>query len=127
MNLNVASWNLRGLNNAEKLEEAGAECNRYKIELLAIQETKMVKEEEKDLDSGYKFINLPQKRGSHGGLGFMIRGSFTQYVQGYNRISDRVGIIDIKLDNKPGNTHIRVLNVYGPTLEKSLKNPNLVE
>ena len=82
---------------------------------------------EKDLNAAYKFITLPQKCGIHGGLGFMFKSSFVQYIEKHHQISDRVGVIDLKLLSQPKDTFIRFVNVYGPTLEKSIRNPQLTE
>ena len=69
MLITQASWNIKGLNDSIKQEETGKDCIRYKIDLLAVQKMKISNESEKDLESGYKFISLQQKHGSHGDLG----------------------------------------------------------
>ena len=127
MKIILASWNVRGLNDPNKQEETGNDCTRYNIDLLAVQETKMTTETETDLKSGYKFICLQQKYDSHGGLGYLVKNSFIEYITNYEYVSDRVAILDLQFESPQGETNVRIFNVYGHTLEKSVKDPHLRE
>ena len=127
MKLNIASWNLRGLRDETKQEMLGDECLRYKIDVLAIQETKIKMEDEKELKTGHKLIIFEQRTTSYGGLGFLIKSSYTENVSNYKSISDRVAVLDLKFSGFPKTINARIINAYGPTLEKAQKNPCLIE
>ena len=97
MNLNIGTWNLRGLKDKIKQQELGKECLRYKIDLLAIQETKLKEEDEEDINKDYKLICIPQKKGKHGGLAFLFKRKLESFIGHHEYVSDRVAYLDMKL------------------------------
>ena len=113
-----------------KKEELGKECDRYKIDILAIQETKIKIDEPKTikLNTGHNLLLFEQNEACYRGLGFVISKNFTENVKNHKCISDRVAYIDVELKHEAKNkTKLRIVNVYGPTEEKAEKQPELRE
>ena len=125
--LTFATFNVRGLSKELKQQQLGIDCNRYRADIVGLQETKTTVEEEKILPSKHKLVLFEQKNSRHGGLGFVINQNTIPYIDTWSRISDRVAILDLKLPSKGGTpTHCRVINAYGPTSKKAEKKPTLV-
>ena len=123
--LRIGTFNVRGLKCEYKKEELGKECERYKIDILAIQETKIKIDEPKTkkLNTGHNLLLFEQNKAGYRGLGFVISKNFTENVKNHKYISDRVSYIDVELKHKAKNkTKLRIVNAYGPTEEKAETN-----
>ena len=94
------TWNVRGLTNDHKRSLLVDDCQRYKLDIIGLQETKCTKPEDIVLQKNYKLIIMDQKICRHGGLGFVISPRMLQFVKSYSYVSDRVAIMDIHIPNK---------------------------
>ena len=88
--VNFATWNVCGLSDADKQHIAGFDSERYGLDIVAIQETKVCDFSETILPNGYKLFMFKQTTSVHGGLGFIISKRFIPYVCSWTQISDRV-------------------------------------
>ena len=58
----IGTWNVRGLSNDIKKEELARECEKYKIDILAIQETKIASKEDLDINNILKLKEVMMAR-----------------------------------------------------------------
>ena len=128
--VNFATWNVCGLSDVDKQHIAGFDSERYGLDIVAIQETKVCDFSETILPNGYKLLVFKQTTSVHGGLGFIISKRFIPYVCSWTQISDRVVYLDLILPAKTVNKspcHVRIVNCYSPTLPRSIQNPAIIE
>ncbi|MDA8031205.1 MAG: hypothetical protein MPK62_08785, partial [Alphaproteobacteria bacterium] len=68
------------------------------------------------------------KRQKHRGLGFVISPRPIPHVCSWWYISDRVAAIELSIPTSQGkSTYCRVINAFGPTLQKASENPSLLD
>jgi len=112
-NLKLATWNVRTMYQAGKLDNVINEMERYGIDILCVQETRWLDAGciEKDGHKMY-FSGGGQHRN---GVGIIVNGAASKAVNGYLAVSDRV--IMIKLSGKPFD--ITIVSAYAPTQDHS--------
>ena len=124
--LGFATWNVRGLTKTDKQCLLANDCDRYDLDIIGIQETKICQFEDKKLPGNHRLLLFDQKTGRHGGLGFLINARVNHYFRSFHQISDRVAFMDFyipsKFVNKPP-CKMRIVNCYSPTNPKTLSNP----
>ena len=111
--VNFATWNVCGLSDVDKQHTAGFDSERYGLDIVAIQETKVCDFSETILPNHYKLFMFEQTTSVHGGLGFIISKRFIPYVCSWTRISDRVVYLDLTLPAKTVHKspcHVRIVN-----------------
>ena len=105
----------------EQLERA---CSACALDLVCVQETKVPDYDELNLSSGHKLILMQQETAKFCGLGFVIGPRLIPHVHSWWYVSDRVAVIKIAIPNRGGKfTESRVINAYGPTMQKATDNP----
>ena len=76
MILTLGTFNVLGLSKVEKQNWLDEDFNSYKLDILALQETKVIEASELELPSKHKLVFLKQKdliNGvGHGALGFVV-------------------------------------------------------
>ena len=77
--LSIGTFNVRGLTNGKKQRDLDKDFQRYKLQILAIQETKHKEGAEIDFDSKNRLIMFEQST-SHRGVGFLISNSIINNV-----------------------------------------------
>src|SRR5215469_11558331 len=96
MEFNIATWNVRSMLQAGKMEEIADELKKYNIQITALQEVRwpqdgwIKKKNYTLLYSGSK-----TSKGQHG-TGFLITGCTTQCILGTEPINDRMCKLRIK-------------------------------
>ena len=124
--LGFASWNVRGLTKTDKQFLLAEDCDRYDLDIIGIQETKICQFNDKKLPGNHRLLLFDQKHGYHGGLGFLINSRVNHYFRSFHQISDRVVYMDFfvpsKLMNKPP-CKLRIVNCYSPTNPRTISNP----
>ena len=70
--ISLATWNVRGLNAAEKRQQLGRDCAKYHLDLTCLQETKVAASDDLELASGHKLVFIQQRTAKYRGLGFVI-------------------------------------------------------
>jgi len=123
MEFNIATWNIRSMLQAWKMEEIADELKKYNIQITALQEVKWphdgwIKKKNYILYSGLKTSN-----GQHG-TGFLITGCATQCIIGFEPINKRL----CKLRIKRKFHNMTLISVYAPTEDenKMLKMNNFI-
>ena len=132
--ISFATFNVRGLGfqqhqgySVSKREQLATDCIRYKIDICAIQETKVTEASFSRLFSGHRLILFEQLDSRHGGLGFVLSPRIANFVQSWKYLSDRVCVINLKLPTRSGNPVLcRVVNAYGPHSKLAQDNPKLL-
>ena len=132
--ISLATFNIRGLGSQQdesvhsKREQLGTDCIRYKVDICALQETKVVEPGECILSNGYKLLWFEQKDGRHGGLGFVLSPRIMNFVERWKYISDRVCYMDLQIPSRSGKSiRCRVVNAYAPHKKLALDKPHLLE
>ena len=128
--LHLATWNVRGISKEYAQHQAASDCDRYNLDLIALQETKVSQQSDTLIPGKHRLILFNQKQSWHGGLGFIINRRFIPNVVSYQQISDRVAYLDVCIPSKCQGTpplKIRVVNCYSPTNVKSVQNPQIAD
>ena len=130
MILTLGTFNVLGLSKVEKQNWLDEDFNRYNLDVLALQETKVIDAKEVELPSKHKLIFMKQKdliNGvGHGGLGFVVHKKLCPYIVQWSYVSDRVAFLDLKIPLKGGTYFLtRCINVYSPTNTKARKDNKL--
>lgn len=108
--IKIATWNVRTMMIAGKMEEIALELEKYKIDIAAIQEIRWKGNGAVRKDKYEMRYSGGEKQGRNG-VGFIIRGKVKQKVLEFNPISDRMAYIRIAATP----SKISILNVYAPT------------
>ena len=128
--LGFATWNIRGLTKTDKQHLLAQDCDRYDLDIIGIQETKIRNFSDTTLPGNHRLLLFNQESGYHGGLGFLINKRVNQYFKSFHQISDRVVYMDFfipsKLSHKPP-CKMRIVNCYSPTNPKSISNPTATD
>ena len=94
--VSFATWNVRGLTSKSKGSSLAADCKRYNIDLVCLQETKTTERDEMLLQGGYALTLVEQKAGRHYGMGFVVSPRLLNgNVKATYHVSDRVCWIDL--------------------------------
>lgn len=88
--ISLATWNVRGLNAAEKRQQLGRDCAKYHFDLTCLQETKVAVSDDLGLASGHKLVLIQQRTAKYRGLGFVIVPRLKPFVRRWWYVSDRV-------------------------------------
>ncbi|KAK9692741.1 Endonuclease-reverse transcriptase [Popillia japonica] len=112
----IASWNVRGLCYAGALKNLEAETEKYNIEILAIQETKLRQEGILELEK-YILFNSNNKENRLFGTGFLIANKLKHIVMKFTPVNEK--ICQMQFRGKERN--INIINVHAPTEDKDDK------
>ena len=111
--LNVVTFNVRGLTDDARKSYLEKDMDKYKLDIICLQETKINKHLDIPLDHS-RFINF-KPNCVHYGLGFLVNKHIEQNILNMVSVSDRICYIEIELEEHRTMT---VINVYGPTQAK---------
>jgi len=87
---NIATWNVRSMLQAGKMEETADELKKYSIQITALQEVRWTHDcwiKKKNYILLYS--GLKTSKGQHG-TGFLIAGCATQCIIGFEPINERM-------------------------------------
>jgi len=115
---NIATWNVRSMLQAGKMEEIANELKKYNIQITALQEVRWIK------TKNYTLLcsGLKTSKGQHG-TGFLITGCATQWILGFQPITERM----CKLRIKGKFYNMTIISVYIPTEDENKRNAEDVE
>ena len=65
--ISLATWNVQGLNAAEKWQQLGRDCAKYHLNLTCLQETKVAANDDLELASGHKLVLIQQQTAKYRG------------------------------------------------------------
>ena len=111
---NVASFNVRGLNDALKRAALTRDLTAYKIGICCLQETKFT-ELSDEVINNTRIIMLTGKF-RHNELGFALNKYWATRLKSYETIDDRIAIATFTLSK---NASMKIVNIYAPTQAKS--------
>ena len=128
MNFNVCSFNLRGLNSDIRKDQLAQDLVNYKIDVLCLQETKISNGVDQNI-RGNRLLCFPTKSRYYG-CGFLIQSKWIDKVFRTWKVSDRICVLQVKIDvnlkKQQKQSLITIVNVYGPTLERAEKHPDMI-
>jgi exonuclease III len=124
MNINIASWNVRTLqdtNNSNRPERRTAlvcrELARYNIDIVALSETRFADEGQLvEKAAGYTifWIGRPAEERREAGVGFAIKSNIVPRLESLPKgINDRLMTLRLALS---GNRFVTIISAYAPTM-----------
>ena len=120
--MNIGSFNVRGISSEIKKNNIIKDLIKYKLDVIAIQETKAISNDE--FISGHRLITFDHEN-PQGGLGFVISRTLVSEINAYWRVNDRLAVLLINNSSnilKAGRPII-IINVHLPTTVTTKKNP----
>ena len=135
----LGTFNVRGLTKEVKQYQLGADMERYGLDVLCLQETKMQILLNKDINKNR--LICTESVSSHYGLGFMVAPKWTEHIHRFWRVNDRISVLQLQTTqskqqrketysstlvgnrltirkSEPVDHMINIINVYAPTSEK---------
>ena len=93
---NIATWNVRSMLQAGKMEETAGELKKYNTQITALQEVRWPQDGwTKKKKYTLLYSGLKTTKGQHG-TGFLITGWATQCILGVEPINERMCKLRIK-------------------------------
>ena len=120
---NIASFNVRGLVDPNEQANLLKDMTKYKVDICCLQETKISELSDETRDK-YRLILLPGKQCRHYGLGFAINEFWSQRLESYEYVSDRIAVATFKTSKR---TTMKIINIYAPTQAKANENRSIRE
>ena len=103
----IATWNVRTLYQAAKLDNAIQEMKKTKIDLLGIAEIRWTERDKIRKDSHTILYSGGQEH--RNGVGILMKNNIARSIMGYWPISNRVTMV--KLQRKPFLQHQQITNI----------------
>ena len=91
--LNIATFNVRGLTAKQKQKALVKDMKNYKIDICCTQETKIKDGIDKNIKN-YRLISLPTES-KHYGNGFIISKKLVNNIHRYWKVSDRIAVLQL--------------------------------
>ena len=120
LNLNIGSFNIRGLNSNLRKQHLESDLKKYKLDIICLQETKI--QDGIDININRSRLICFKSECRHYGNGFLVSESWTNSIHRTWQVNDRLCVIQFKSKN---NKIISIINVYGPTLKISKENTDI--
>ncbi len=108
--LNIATFNVRGINDIRKQEDLCCDFDRYKIDIACLQETKI--KDGVDVNIGNCRLLTFKTECVHYGLGFVWSKSWDNSIHRVWRVNDRIAVLQLISSEQ---RIITIINVYAPT------------
>ena len=148
-NLNVGTFNVRGLSQEVKQHELKRDMVKYGVDICALQETKIKNGTDKIIE-GYRLLSLETNQKAYGN-GFMISPKYSEHIHRYWKVSDRISVLQLALNStsnngtqqkqyrstlqgmkmqiqrKPPQHMLTIINVYAPTTQRLRNNMKELE
>ena len=92
---NIGTFNVRGLKDEQKRQDLAQDAERYNIDVLCIQETKL--SEGIDCNVGNKNDRLIALSSDnvHHGVGFVVSSKWKENIYKYWKVSDRIAVLQL--------------------------------
>jgi exonuclease III len=108
--IRLGTWNVRTMLAPGKMSETAREMRRYKIEILAIQETRWSGKGKID-KTNFTLYYAGEKKQGKNGTAFLVGGGIRNKIMQYEAVDGRISWI--RIENKQAN--ITIINAYAPT------------
>lgn len=114
LSLNIGTFNPKTLSKDHHIDFLIQQLNKVNMDIVAITETKRMKELNAQWHDGTQvFLGAAVKNARQGGVGFIVRPSLTKHIISCTIISERVGQLLLKINDK---STMKILCCYAPTL-----------
>ena len=115
MSLKIASYNVRTLNGAGKLEQINKGCSSFNINIMAIQEHRQIfKEQEIKFEwtqnKQHLFVLASASQEGQGGVGFILDQNSASSLKDVKKVTSRIIVAYFY-----GNPQLTIVAVYAPT------------
>lgn len=110
--MRIGTWNVQGIYEEGAVKNLEIEAKKYKMEILAVQETHINETNMTNLEDYVFFTSGGETR--RYGVGFLVSNELKEKVEEFRPISDRMCYIEIG-----GEHNISILNIHAPTEEKT--------
>ena len=108
----LGTWNVRTMLEAGKMQEIASELNKYRMDLVALQEIRWSDHGEIRKPE-YSILFSGSEKGGHKGVGFYLSPRIRKSLIGFEPVSDRICILTLKGRYR----NITVVSIYAPTNE----------
>ena len=117
------TWNVRAINGKEL--ELTEEMDKYKIDILAITETKKKGQGVENVGPNHTLIfsGVEEKERARAGVGLLIHKSKEKLIESWNFISPRI----LEVNIKPNGRDIKLLIAYGPNEDANKEEKDIFE
>ena len=120
MKFSVCSLNVRGLNSDISKENLATDLDKYKGDVLCLQETKIANGA--DINIQDQRLLCFQSDSRHYGNGFLLNEYWSEKVHRTWKVNDRICVLQLDVSETFKNEDkiklISIINVYGPTSRK---------
>ena len=119
---NIATLNVRGINNDNDKLVLVQDAAKYKADIIALSETHIPQEEclyeIRGEKGSYILYSCNKAENTYHGVGFLIR---KELEPDFKRITERIAIAVIQMKTRK----IHIVAVYAPTLQTSERDPDI--
>lgn len=113
----LGTFNNRTLSKDHQIDFLITELDKVKLDVLALQETKRKDElKARWLDGSQVFLGAATNQAKKGGIGFIVRSTFTDKIISCSIDNLRVGKLVLQVDK---NSTLKVISCYAPTFSAS--------
>ncbi|XP_072037645.1 uncharacterized protein [Amphiura filiformis] len=110
--LNIATWNVRTMNDCGKLDQVHMEAERLSLDVLGLAETRWTSSGQVNTN-GWMLYYVGNDNVHQRGVGFLVSPKTVKSVLKVQPISDRIIMIRLNAKPKP----ITIIQIYIPTTE----------
>ena len=116
--MRIATFNIRGIKEERAKNNLEYDCQKYHLDIVALEETKSPSTEWTS-KNGFYFHILEHKK-SHYGQGFAFRPRYKNSVEKIRYVTDRICVSEMNNFEKT-KTKLITINVYLPTSQINQK------
>ena len=118
LQFNIATFNVRGLTAELKKKLLAEDLQRYNVDAMCIQETKIREDTDIEVDKSRLICFKADCR--HYGNGFLINSKWKGNIHRVWKETDRIAVIQFKTEN---GKILTIINAYGPTQKLADEKP----
>jgi exonuclease III len=91
----LGTFNVRGLKDLYKKESLAEDVDRYKLDVLCLQETKISEHVDCNIGRNHRLVSFISSN-QHYGIGFVISAKWRELIHKTWKVSDRISVLQLK-------------------------------